>query len=254
MFGDERASAGAGNAFKGTLTSIEQTEKTLSVKSFWRTRTFDAADNCKVSLEDKPQAALTDLRPGQRVEVRYETVSGVRIAHQINQENLVFQGRVTSLDPANRKLTVRHRGLSTEFAMARDCPVLKEGSNASLDDLKIGHLVHVVYLPEPNTRTALRIEQRNAEFVGTIRAIDAGTRTVKAKSLLGERKFHLARECQIVTSDKPDATLQDLRIGDRVTFTYEETDGVYVVNRIGREGSTSEPPTLQTAESSRMTP
>jgi Cu/Ag efflux protein CusF len=230
--------------FKGTLVSVDSADRTLSVKSFWRTRTFNLADDLKVALEDKADAALSDLRPGQKVAVAYHNADGVLIARQINQQNLVFKGRIAEIDPKQRTLAVKHTGLTRYFAVSADCTVKKQGSARSLDDLKVGQIVSVVYEPELNqdSLVARRIEQQDAEFVGVLRAIDAEARTVRAKSMLDERKFNLTDDCQIVILGRPDARLKDLRIGDRVAFSYEAQDGVLIANRIGLEASAASQP------------
>ena len=54
--------------------------QTLSVKGLFFTRNFSTATDCKVSFQDKPDASLAELRPGQKVYVRYERDNGVLIA------------------------------------------------------------------------------------------------------------------------------------------------------------------------------
>ena len=155
------------------------------------------------------------------------------------QEDLAFKGRMTLLDKTSRKLSVKHRGFQREFTLAPDCAVKKHGELGSLEDLKMGHLVRVVYELGDDSKIARRIEQEDEEFVGTIRAIDAETRTIKAENMFDDRKFSLTDDCQIVMPGQPDARLRNLRIGDRVSFSYEDNDGVLVANRIGLEASPS---------------
>src|SRR6185369_13098967 len=87
-------------SFKGTVTAVDPKEKTIAVRGFWTTRTFNVGDHCKVSLEDNASAELKDLRPGYRVEVSYLQNNGVRIASQVMQKNLVFTGNIAAFDPA----------------------------------------------------------------------------------------------------------------------------------------------------------
>ena len=222
--------------FKGTVAAIDQKEKTVSARDFWGTKTFNVADNCKVSLEDQPVASLAELRSGQKVEIGYANAHGVLVANRIAQHNLVFTGYINAIDPAKRTLTVKHGTFTRNFAVATDCAVvIKDDNTRTLDDLKVGHTVNVIYESANDSPLARRIEQKSPTFVGTIKAIDAETRTVKARDLLAEKTFHLADGCQIVTSGKPGGSLSDLRIGDRFAFTYEDTDGVLVANRIGRQ-------------------
>jgi hypothetical protein len=63
-------------------------------------------------------------------------------------------------------------------------------------------------------------------------AIDVPARTVKARHLLGNKRFNLADGRAIVLNGNGPGQLSDLRIGQKVTFSYEERDGVNMVNRI----------------------
>lgn len=238
--GDEPAPVQKDKIFKGTVAAVDQKEKTVSAKDFWGTKIFNVGNTCTVSLEDQPSAALADLRPGQKVEIGYENAHGVPVAGRITQHNMVFTGFINAIDPAKRTLTVKHGVFTRNFALADNCTVvIKDDNTKTLDDLKVGHTVNVIYESVNDSLTARRIEQKSPTFVGTIKAIDAETRTVKAKDLLAEKTFHLADGCQIVTGGKLGGSLSDLRIGDRFAFTYEDADGVLVANRIGHESTSS---------------
>jgi len=222
--------------FKGTVTAVDSKEKTVSARNFWGTKTFNIGDSCTVSLEDQPSASLEGLRPGQKVDISYQNARGVPVVDRIVQHNLIFKGCISAIDPAKRTLSVKHGGYTHDFVAAEDCVVLiKDDKSKKLDDLKVGHTVNVVYESPNGALVARRIEQKNPTFVGTIKAIDAETRTVKAKDMLSEKTFHLADGCQIIAGNKLGDNLGDLRIGGRFTFTYEDVNGVLVVNRIGRE-------------------
>ena len=79
---------------------------------------------------------------------------------------------------------------------------------------------------------ARQIDQTSARFVGTLEAIDASARTVKARHVVGDKKFNLADGCKIVINGNPNASLSDLRLGQKWVFNYDEVDGVNVVTRI----------------------
>jgi Cu/Ag efflux protein CusF len=223
---------------QGTVAAVDPQQRTVSVKSVWRTRTFNAADSCTVALEDRPEASLADLRSGQKVAVQYENRSGVLVAGRIVQHNRIYTGHLSALDPVQRTFRVKH-GLSVRaFTLADRSKVTLAGEKAgSLNDLKLGQIVRVVYESAKGAATAVRIEQKHPTFVGTIRAIDSDARTVRAKSLLSEKTFHLADGCKIVANGKMDASLKDLRIGDQAAFTYEDARGVLIASRIGREAA-----------------
>ena len=247
--GDQPVPVQKDKIFKGTVVAVDQKEKTVSAKGFWGTKLFNVGNTCAVTLEDQPTAALTDLRPGQKVEISYENAHGVPVADRIAQHNLVFTGYIFAINPAKRTLTVKHGVFTRDFALAADCAVvIKNDNTKTLDDLKVGHTVNVVYEPVNDSLLARRIEQKSPTFVGTIKAIDADTQTVKAKDLLAEKTFHLADGCQIVVGGKPGGSMGDLHIGDRFAFTYEDMDGVLVANRIGRETTSSGVESAQAAK------
>jgi Cu/Ag efflux protein CusF len=237
--------------YKGNVTVVNQTEKMVTVKGLMFSKTFNVADNCKVAFEDKPEASLAELRPGQQVEIQFQNARGVLIADQITQKNLVFTGHITALDATQRTLIVKSRGSSKTFVLSGDCAVvLRKDKAASLENLKIGQTIQVVYESSNGSTLARRIEQKDESYVGTIQALDAGQRTVRAKGLLTEKKFNLANDCHIVVESKPDAAFRELRIGDRVEFSYEDDNGVLVANRIGRESSN--PPVVESTPTARI--
>src|SRR5206468_2100254 len=204
------------------------------------------AAQCEFALASKREGKLDDLRAGQKVTVAYKDASGVLVANRFAQEELRYSGAVESVDRGKRILTLSHRGFHKAFRLPGDCKVvLRDERNGSLDDVMVGHHVTVVYELPGDAPVARAIEQTSATFVGTLDAIDASARMVKAKHLVGIKKFNLADNCKIVINGKPDASLSDLRLGQKLVLTYDEVDGVNVVTRIApAEGSTGTEPAL----------
>jgi hypothetical protein len=248
--GADSASPKTQASYKGTVIAIDRKEHSLSVHSFWSTKMFNAADDCRLSVEDKPEASWNDLRPGQRVEVGYQDAQGVLVARAIDQEDVGFPGHITAMNPEERKLTIKGRQFAKQFIIPDDCQVvLKDDKEGPVKDLKIGQFVNVIYEDPPNgSPTARRIEQESDTFVGKVRAIDAEANMIKAKRFLREKKFHLAKGCQIVVNGQPGGELSDLRIGDEIAVNFEDEHGVLVANRIGREEEASETRTAQAGE------
>ena len=76
------------------------------------------------------------------------------------------------------------------LTIAPDCAVvMKDDKWAALSSLQVGDAVQVIYEPEKGSHMASRIEQKSEMFVGTIEAVDATTRSVKAKDLLSEKQI-----------------------------------------------------------------
>jgi Cu/Ag efflux protein CusF len=238
-----------GKVYKGTVLAVDPDEQTVAVKGIMLGKTFNATPSCAVSLEDKPAATLENLRPGHKVHVHYQKVRGVLVASQIVQHNQMIEGYITAIDPGARTLAIKDSGGTKKLAVAEQHRVvLKDDKVGTLENLKVGHRVSVAYHAADGVWTTPKIVQNAESFVGTIQAIDAGARTVRARSYLKEKKFNLADRCQIIVEDKTDAGLRDLRIGDRVEFSYENANGVLVVTRIGRELNTPDPESAQTAK------
>lgn len=235
--------------YTGTITGIDQTERVLTVKGLLFTRTFNLSEDCTVALQNQEDASLSDLKKGQKVEVQYQDVRGVRVANRIAQQDLDFQGHIKTIDPATGTLSVKHGGFAREFVIAKNCEVvLYRDKSGSLDDLAPGHTVTVVYEVREGPDLVRRIEQRSETFAGTIRAIDVSERTVKVRGSLSEKKFNLADHCQIVLPGESNARLNDLHIGDHVVFSYENQSGVLIATRIGRETGTPDSEDVQTAK------
>jgi Cu/Ag efflux protein CusF len=247
------AKTGSEKTYKGTVLSVDPEEQTVAIKGILLSKTFNAAPTCAVSLEDKPEATLEHLRPGHKVEVHYQKVRGVLVASQIVQHNQVIEGYITAIDPGERTLAVKDSGGTKKLTVAEQHSVmLKDNKVGTLENLKVGHRVSVAYHAADGVWTTHKIVQNAESFVGTIQAIDAGARTVRARSYLKEQKFNLADRCQIIVDDKTNGELRDLRIGDRVEFSYENANGILVVTRIGRELNTPDPESAQTAKAESL--
>jgi hypothetical protein len=68
--------------------------------------------------------------------------------------------------------------------------------------------------------------------VGTVDAVDMPARTLKAKDTLGEQKFTLGDNCRIISSGEKAGYFKDLKLGQKYRFTYENLNGVNILNRI----------------------
>jgi len=235
-FGEQPPAADTEKTFEGIAVAMDSHAGTISVKGTWGTRTFNLGKDCLVLLPDKHRGSLAELHPGQKLELRYADADGVRIAREITRENMVFTGYITALDPTNHTIAVRHSLWTREFSIPKDLDVLlNDDKPGALSDLQLGQTVNVTYELGHGGLVARQIEQPDASFTGTIEAIDVGSRVIKAKSLLSEKKFNLADGCRIVVEGKLNGRLQDLRIGEGVEITYADVDGVLVANRVGQD-------------------
>jgi len=230
-------------SYTGKVKAVDPKEHMLSVKGFMLGKTFNLGDSCNYVFL-KGAGTISDLRPGQKVTVCYQNAQGVLVANRIEQQPLRYDGTVKAIDPESRALTLHHAAMNKTFVIADDCAVLLRGNKSgTLAAVKPGHRVSVIYETPNGTRMAREISQTCATFVGKLTAIDLSARTLKAKHVFGTKKFNLAEDCSIMLTDRPEAQLRDLRMGDSLAFNYDVVNGVNVVNRIVQTEEMEETPT-----------
>jgi len=167
------------------------------------------------------------------VTVTYQDVHGVLIASRIEQEPMRFEGMVKAIDADKHTLTLHQRALDKELVMPAECKIMLRGGKAgTFADIKVGNHVTVTYETPGNTPTARQIAQTSIPYTGTLTAIDLNDKTVKAKAMFETKKFNLADNCAIVVNGRTDGKLEDLKPNDKLVFSYDEINGVNVVNRI----------------------
>jgi Cu/Ag efflux protein CusF len=90
----------------------------------------------------------------------------------------------------------------------------------------------------PTTTTAPKPKPRS--YTGDVTAIDAKAGTIIVKKEGAESKtFKIGEKTRYATADKAkDAALTDIKVGDKVTVSYTEEDGVLTAHRIGPPKST----------------
>jgi len=219
-------------SYTGKVVSVAPEDRMVSVRAgWWSRKTFNLGDNCTYAMFGSTNRS--DLRPGEKVTVRYQTVQGVRVADGIWQRPMQIEGMVAEVDPRQHLLTVREHGLERRLQIANGCPVmLRDNRSGSLADIQPGNRVRVTYETPADVPTARQIAQTSSEFVGTLTAIDLGEKTVKAKAVFAAKKFNVANDCAIVINGRTDGKLSDLRPNEKLAFSYDQVNGVNVVNRI----------------------
>jgi len=234
---DEPAPAAAKNdhSYTGTVTAVDAKEHVLSVKGWTMfTKAFNLGGNCAISQLDKDGATANDLRVGEKVAVSYQDVHGVLIASRVAQEPMRFEGTVKAISGDGRMLTLHRTALDKDVQFPGDCKVvLRDGRTGGPADIQVGSHVTVTYETPGNTPIAREIAQTSIPFTGTLTAIDLTDNTVKAKATFDSKKFILANNCAIVINGRADGKLEELKPNDRLLFSYDEINGVNVVNRIG---------------------
>jgi Cu/Ag efflux protein CusF len=77
--------------FTGTLTAIDQDERTLKAKTLLGTMKFNLGDDCKIVINGRTDGKLSDLRIGDQVVFNYEDARGVLVANRVGVGNTPSQ-------------------------------------------------------------------------------------------------------------------------------------------------------------------
>ena len=220
--------------YTGTVVSVDPKEHMLDVKGFlFSNKRFNLGDTCAYAIVGKDTGAIDDLRPGQRVTVGYQDAHGVLVADRVTQRPMRDEGMVKALDPAAQTLTL-HLGMGDKtFRLPADCEVtLRGGKSGTVADIQPGNHVLITYEVPNGKPTARQIAQTSETFTGDLTAIDLDQKTIKAKAMFTTKKFNVGDDCAVVVNGKPNGKLTDLRPGESLTFSYDNVNGVNVVNRI----------------------
>lgn len=229
--------------YTGMVVSVDHHEHLLTVSSWlFSKKSFNLGPACACKVLGKDTATADDLHPGQKVTVAYQDAQGVLIADRVTQQAMRYEGMVKTLDPATHTLTLHRSGSDKTLQIADECQVLlRDDKTGTLGDIKVGDHVTVIYEKPGDTFTARQIAQTSITFTGRLAAIDLDTRILKAETTFETKKFNAANNCAIVTNGKPDGHLADLRLNEKLVFSYDEINGVNVVNRIAPADGEKEP-------------
>ena len=240
-------------SYTGMIVSVDPKEHVVNVKN-WAlfTRQFNLGANCFYAQVDKNNAPATDLRPGEKVTVSYQSAHGVLIADRVQQEPMQFAGTITAIDNDKHTLTLHRTGLDKVLQFPNDSQImLRDGRSGTFADVKIGDYVTATYEMPANEPTVRQIAQTTIAFTGTLTALNLNDNTVQAKSAFASKKFELADNCAIVVNGRTGGQLTDLRLNDKLLFNYDEVNGVDIVTRIGPAERATEQPANTVASSPR---
>ena len=105
---------------------------------------------------------------------------------------------------------------------------------------------NVVRAQETNAKPA-KVKAVTHDATGEITAVDAKAGALSIKGRHADLTFTIAKDCKVSTADKKDATVADLKVGDKVTVAYTEEAGTKVAQKIG-------PPKPHTPKKTAATP
>lgn len=81
-----RQIAQTSETFKGALTAIDLSERTIKAKATFGSKQFQVANNCAILIGGKP-AEMGSLKPGDKLEFSYDEVDGVNVVTRIVPTN-----------------------------------------------------------------------------------------------------------------------------------------------------------------------
>ena len=234
---DSARAAGQDKSYTGMVTSIDPQERTLSVHGMVLNRNFNLGDTCGFATWDKPDAGIKDVRTGEKVTVNYQNVGGILVADRVEQRAMAYEGTVSSFNPAAHQLTLGIGAREKIVQVPEGCKVvLRNDRTGTLSDVQPGNHVTVIYELPGSKPVARQIAQTSARFTGTVTAVDLRDRTINAQSALGAKRFHLADNCTWVMNGQMssgETAMNHLALGENLSFSYEDVNGVNIVNRIG---------------------
>lgn len=143
--------------YSGIIEAIDPKEHVLTVKGAkFSTKEFNLGDNCVYTflytmLLDN-DAAVNNLRRGEKIMVSYRDAQGVLIADHIEQQPMQFTGIVKRIDPNQHTLVLRQHFSDKQLDIAVNCITMRSNEQAgSLADIHPGDHVTVLY-EAPNAR------------------------------------------------------------------------------------------------------
>ncbi len=228
--------SGPAKTFTGDVLAVDLSQHTVKVRSPWLIgKTFSLGAACAYAFLDGAPDAPAALHPGQKISVIYQSVDGVLVADRIMQRRLRFNGWVQAVDRNAHTLTVQPGGfaLTRKFQFSGASRVTLLGDRpGTFADIQPGNHVSLTYEEPPGTATVQNIAQTSATFTGELTAIDLDAKTLKAKTSFTDRSFELGKHCVIDLDGRGGGRLSDLRPEEKLVFTYDDINGVNVVNRI----------------------
>ena len=227
--------------YTGTVTSVNPNERMLHVHGLMMSKDFNLGDSCAFMLPDKSAGTMSDLRPGEKITVNYQDAHGVLVADRVQQEPMSYEGFVKTIDPNAHSMTLHLRAENKTFTLPDDCKIVLRNDHAgAIADIQPGNYVTVTYETPNDQLVARQIAQTSEKFIGTVKAIDLNQKTLTAKATFETKKFNVADNCIIVLNGQLNGQLSDLKPNEKLAFSYDEVNGVNIVNRIGPAPTKSE--------------
>jgi hypothetical protein len=87
---------------------------------------------------------------------------------------------------------------------------------------------------DTNQPAAKPASPKRQQFTGVIESIDAKAETAVVKKGTESKTFKIGEKTKYATADKKEATITDIKVGDKVTVYYTtDASGTMIAHRIG---------------------
>lgn len=123
--------------YEGTVQACDPGQRTLTLHTRGRDKTFPIAADCKVVLRGDKPGSLADVQAGNYVTVTYETPNDKPTVQKIAQTSETYTGSLTAIDLDTRTVKAKSLFDAKKFNLGDNCAIVIDGRiNRRLSDLK----------------------------------------------------------------------------------------------------------------------
>ncbi|MFS0871222.1 S-layer homology domain-containing protein [Paenibacillus xylanilyticus] len=199
--------------YEGTLSSIDTTNKKISILSGNQTITVPYSTVPTIEMYNKSGAGLSDLKIGDKVTV---TLGSNQDYVQKVSLNTVAQFDVVSVE-TNGRVRVKSDSLTSQFYVDQAVLTGESGQSITASQLTAGNLINVTF--EGTTPKAVQVVKRT---LAEVTSVDATSVTLKLFNGQSET-VPVSGAVKVIKSGSTLTTLNSLTVGDRVEMT-KDTD------------------------------
>ena len=123
--------------YEGTVKACDLAQRTITLHTRGRDKTFLIAGDCKVVLRGDKPGSLTDVQTGNYVTVTYETPNDKPTARKIAQTSETYTGSLIAIDLDTKTVKAKSMFDTKKFNLGDNCAIVIDGRiNGRLADLK----------------------------------------------------------------------------------------------------------------------
>lgn len=167
---------------------------------------FTVAAAFSAAADDAASPAVTPASPAATPTISEKSCTGTVVSMDANEHVLRVKGWF-----------FQHR----EYNLGNNCVYSQPGNdNAPINTLRPGEKVKVSYQDRHGVLIADRVEEIPMRVEGTITALNSTNHMLTVRDTISHQ-FRLPDNCQIELRGDKTGTLDDIKVGDYVTVTYE---------------------------------